>query len=388
MAIKRHWRNGRSYLEEWRSHRERKKVVSEYVRYLEPALDQTKHGRGALIDRAIHGPSYRAGAVRLLWWLAENLGIPATIRTICGRESDPTTLEAGRVLTAWSINRVLDPTSVTRLELWTPTTDIPLLAKTSPEEFTKDAFLHAPDAVCCADPARAEVVDHLPELEETLSRRWREQDPLPKGETEVLAYDITSVRFFGVTCPISAPRRNPDDQQRLQVNVRAVVIRHDRMLWRHFVYRRNRHGIGTIRNLLVERQRANVRPRLLIVDRGLVGKAIVEEVRGTEWPLLGGLSKHTKEVADILATVKVLETPQSFVHATRTGAIYTTKATPRLWGSEREVVVYSNAERAMDDRTERNEALSNIGKALTALSEKGKEWSEAKLHAAIQEDSR
>ncbi len=54
----------------------------------------------------------------------------------------------------------------------------------------------------------------------------------------------------------------------------------------------------------------------------------------------------------------------------------------------REVVVYSNAERATGDRTERNEALSNIGKALTALSEKGKEWSEAKLHAAIQEDSR
>ena len=38
-------------------------------------------------------------------------------------------------------------------------------------------------------------------------------------------------------------------------------------------------------------------------------KAIVEEVRGTEWPLLGGLSKHTKEVADILTTVKVPETP-------------------------------------------------------------------------------
>ncbi len=309
MAIKRHWRNGRCYLEEWRSHREGRKVVSEYVRYLGPAPDQPKPGRGALIDRAIHGPSYRAGAVRLLWWLAEDLGIPATIRTICGRESDPTTLEAGRILTAWAINRVLDPTSATRLELWTPTTDIPLLAKIPPEEFTKDAFLHALDAVCYDDPARAEVVDHLPELEETLSRRWREQHPLPKGETEVLAYDLTSVLFFGVTCPISAPGRNPDHQQRLQVNVGAVVSRHDRMLWRHFLYRGNRHGIGTMRNLLVELQRANVRPGLLIVDRGLVGKAIVEEVRGTEWHLLGGLSKHTKEVADILTTVKVPETP-------------------------------------------------------------------------------
>ena len=385
MAIKRHWRNGRCYLEEWRSHREGKKVVSEYVRYLGPAPDQPKPGRGALIDRAVHGPSYRAGAVRLLWWLAEDLGIPATIRTICGRESDPTTLEAGRILTAWAINRVLDPTSATRLELWTPTTDLPLLAKIPPEEFTKDTFLHALDAVCFDDPARAEVVDHLPELEETLSRRWREQHPLPKGESEVLAYDLTSVLFFGVTCPISAPGRNPDHQQRLQVNVGAVVSRHDRMLWRHFVYRGNRHGIGTMRNLLVELQRAKVRPGLLIVDRGLVGKVIVEEVRGTEWHLLGGLSKHAKEVREILLTVKVPETPESFVHTTRTGVIYAAKARAPLWGAEREVVVYTNAERAMDDRGERNRALSHIATALTALSEKGKDWSEGKLHAAIGE---
>jgi len=47
------------------------------------------------------------------------------------------------------------------------------------------------------------------------------------------------------------------------------------------------------------------------------------------------------------------------------------------------VPVYTNAARATEDRPERNRALSAIGIALTALSEKGKEWSEGKLHAAI-----
>ncbi|EQD73578.1 transposase, partial [mine drainage metagenome] len=106
---------------------------------------------------------------------------------------------------------------------------------------------------------------------------------------------------------------------------------------------------------------------------------------GPDWHLLGGLSKQTKEVRQILRTVKVPETPKSFVHATRTGVVYGTKATARLWGAEREVVVYTNAERAMDDRAERNRALSNIGKALTTLSEKGEAWTEARLHAAIAE---
>ncbi len=285
---------------------------------------------------------------------------------------------------------MLDPTSVTRLELWTPTTDIPLLAKTSPEEFTKDAFLHAPDAVCCADPARAEVVDHLPELEETLSRRWREQDPLPKGETEVLAYDITSVRFFGVTCPISAPRRNPDDQQRLQVNVRAVVSRHDRMLWRHLVYRGNRRGIGTMRNLLAELQRANVQPGLLIVDRGLVNEGdrrggTGDGVAPPWWALQapeskgGGRYPRHREGSRDTAELRSCDADRGGPHDEGDGPPVGFRA-----GSGR-----LHEHRAGDKRShERNEALSNIGKALTALSEKGKEWSEAKLHAAIQEDSR
>ncbi|MBF6558571.1 MAG: hypothetical protein IVW52_20980, partial [Acidimicrobiales bacterium] len=191
--------------------------------------------------------------------------------------------------------------------------------------------------------------------------------------------------FFGVTCPIAMAGRNPDHQQRLQVNVGAVISRHDRMLWRHFVYRGNRHGIGTMRNLLVELQRAKVTPGLLVVDRGLMGKEVVEEVRGVGWHLLGGLSKQVKEVRQILDSVEVPETPVSFVHATRTGALYSVKARAPLWKIEREVVIYTNAEHAMDDRAERNRALSNIGKALTALSEKGKDWSEGKLHAAIEE---
>lgn len=384
MAIKRHWRGGRCYLEEWRSYRRNGKVVSEYVRYLGPAPGQENPGKGPMVDRATHGTSSRAGAVRLLWWLAEDLGIPGTIDEICGRDSDPTVPSPGRILTSWAINRVLDPTSATRLERWTPTTDLPILTGIPPDAFNKDAFLRALDRVCFDDPSRAEVVDHTVELEETLSRRWRDRHPLPKGESEVVAYDLTSVLFFGVTCPIATSGRNPDHQQRLQVNVGAVVSRHDRMLWRHFVYRGNRHGVGTMRNLLVELQGAKVPPGLLIVDRGLMGREIVEEVRGVGWHLLGGLSKSLKEVRQLLDAVEVPETPTTFVQGTRAGVVYAAKARGSLWKTERDVVVYTNAVRATDDRSERNRALSEIGTALNTLSVKGKEWSEKKLHEAIK----
>jgi Transposase DDE domain len=385
MAVKHNRSSGRCYLSQWRTYRQGGKVISEYVRYLGLCPEHNPVRGESVLDRTVHGPSSRAGAVRLLWWLAEDLGIPGTIDEICGRDSDPAVPSAGRILTSWAINRVLDPTSATRLERWIPTTDLPMLTGVPPEAFNKDAFLRALDRVCFDDPSRAEVVDHTAELEETLSRRWRDRHPLPKGESEVVAYDLTSVLFFGVTCPIATSGRNPDHPQRLQVNVGAVVSRHDRMLWRHFVYRGNRHGVGTMRNLLVELQGAKIPPGLLIVDRGLMGREIVEEVRGVGWHLLGGLSKSLKEVRQLLGSVEVPETPTTFVQATRAGAVYATKARGSLWKAEREVVIYTNAERATDDRSERNRALSEIGRALTTLSEKGKEWSEGRLHSAIRE---
>ncbi len=116
-----------------------------------------------------------------------------------------------------------------------------------------------------------------------------------------------------------------------------------------------------------------------------MGKTVVEEVRGVGWHFLGGLSKHLSEVREILDRGEVPETPTSFVHVTRAGTIYATKARAALWKTEREVVLYTNAGHAMDDRGERNRALSEIGTTLTALSEKGKDWKEGRLHAAIDQ---
>jgi hypothetical protein len=383
MAIKRHKRGGRVYLEEWRSYRRKGKVVSEYVRYLGPEGGQKPRGPGSVLDRLTHGPSRRAGAVRLLWKLAQDLEFVSTIDRICGSESHPDAVSPGIYLTSWAINRVLDPDSATQLGPWVATTDLPVLAGVPGEAFHKDAFLRALDFVCHDEPAVAQVVDHTRELDVALSQRWRADHPLPKGERETLAYDLTSVLFFGVTCPIAERGHNPDHQTRPQVNVGVVVSRRDRAPLGHFVYRGSRNGSGTSRNLLVELQRAEIPPGLLIVDRGILSQRMAKEARGMGWHLLGGLSKSLKEVRAILRTVEVPRGPATYVRGTRQGAVYATKVRARVWKEEREVVVYTNAERATQDEEERNRELSAIGEALTALSEKGKEWREAKLHGAI-----
>jgi len=385
LAIKRRRRGTRVYLEEWRSHREGKRVVSKFVRYLGPEGGPQQKGPGSILDRVQHHDSRRAGAVRLLWTLAEDLEFRETINRIGSRSSVPDSPSPGTHLTVWAINRVLDPESATQLGPWVATTDLPLLTGFPDEAFTKDDFLNALDTVCHDEPALAQVIDHTRDLDIALSARWRELHPLPQGEKEVVAYDLTNVLFFGVTCPIAEVGHNPDHQARPQVNVGVVVSRHDRTPLFHFAYRGNRNGGGTVRNLLVQLQSAKVPPGLLIVDRGIMGKRFVEEARGMGWHLLGGLSKASKEVRAILDTTEVPETPTSFVKRSKTGGIHAVKVRARLWDAPREVVIYTNADKAVADRVERNEALSRIGEALTTLAAKGAEWSEAKLHAAISE---
>lgn len=51
------------------------------------------------------------------------------------------------------------------------------------------------------------------------------------------------------------------------------------------------------------------------------------------------------------------------------------RARARLGDAEREAVIYTNADKAVADRAERNETLSRIGEALTTLSTKGADWS-------------
>ena len=85
------------------------------------------------------------------------------------------------------------------------------------------------------------------------------------------------------------------------------------------------------------------------------------------WHLLGGLSQASKEVRSLLDRTEVPETPVSFAKQSKTDGIHAMQVQARLWGTEREVVVHTNANKAVADRIERNEALSRIGKTLAIL---------------------
>ena len=173
MSIKRHKRGDKVYVCEYKQVREGDKVKSIYLRSLGPE-EEVKKGKKSnrrVLDRLNLQRSYRAGDVKLLWSIAQNLDFVNIIDGICCGTSHVEGVSPGKLLTVWAINRVLDPESCTQLEYWVPTTELPLLSGLKPEEFTKDAFLSSLDFVCYKDDRSGRLVDHSAALDDTFYQK-------------------------------------------------------------------------------------------------------------------------------------------------------------------------------------------------------------------------
>ncbi|VUT26389.1 MAG: hypothetical protein MASP_01478 [Candidatus Methanolliviera sp. GoM_asphalt] len=208
------------------------------------------------------------------------------------------------MLTLWAINRVIDPESATQLERWVPTTDLPYLAGIPAEEFTKGAFLSALDFVCMDDHAIGRVADLSAGLDDALYQKWRHDHPFPPGDKETLAYDLTTVLFFGVSCPLAELGYNPEMIRRRQVNLAVLVSKHDKHPIAHFVYNGSRHSASTVKNLLARLNAVSIELGTLIWDRGNVSRRYVEMVEDMRWKLICGIPKTSKEAKEIISIMK------------------------------------------------------------------------------------
>jgi transposase len=385
MTIKRKKKNGRIYLEEYKSIRIDGKVKSIYVRSLgpeDPVALPTKPKPKAL-DRLEPGPSHRAGAVTLLWEIASQLGFITTIDEICCGEPDIEGPTPGKLLAAWAINRVIDPMSNTLLENWIITTDLPRLMDLNPADLTRQSFLTAMDFLCYNDDTSGQLRDYTQQIDEILYQRWRASHPLKSGETETVAYDLTSILFFGVSCPLAELGYNSKHVNRLQVNLALLVSKYDKYPISHLIYNGSRNSVSTVKNLIAKLNEMAIEPGTLIWDRGNVSGEYVNLVETTGWKLICGIPKSLNDAKNIIANTEIPLNPDTFISKSRTGHIYATRCQGQLFDKERSVVVYTNHERRTGKINDRNEVLAYIGEQLNELSEKGKTWSEARLHKEI-----
>ena len=225
MAIRRRKVGNAVYLEEYRSFKVKGKVKTEFVRYLGREGEERAKPLPVMreIDSVANSGSSRCGDVSLLWALSVDLGIPEILDRYCSGNSSKDGTTPGKLLTVWAINRILHPESASMLPSWVEGTDLPGLTGIESSAFTKDVFLNSLDTVCGEDE-HGRIVDRTELLDRELFDRFREKYPL-NGDSETLAYDITTVLFFGVTCPLTELGYNPDGIDMRQVNVALLVTK-------------------------------------------------------------------------------------------------------------------------------------------------------------------
>lgn len=366
MAIKRHKRNGRIYLAEYKSERIDGKVKSTYIRYIgvegEPKVPPKRRknpDRGITFSR-----SSQTGDVTVLWHISEDLGISKIIDRFILGNCDHPDITPGKMLTIWAINRVIDPESATQLPEWVRNTDLPLLSGISSDSFSKDAFLTSLDFICQFDPATGRMDDISIPIEECLYQNWRQNNPLPPGESEILAYDMTAVLFHGTSCPLAQLGYNSEHLRRKQVNLAILVSKYDRYPISHSTYSGERTSITTVNNLFSRLNDLSIQPGTLIWDRGNVSNQSVQIVEQFNWKIICGLPKTSKVVQKILLETNIPTTPQYKIKNSECGHIYAKKIRARIYGKVRSVIVYSNKNAGIRDTEERNEILQSYSARL------------------------
>jgi hypothetical protein len=385
MAIKRHKRNGRIYLAEYKSERIDGKVKSTYVRYIgvegEPKIPPKKRRKP---DQNINfSRTSQTGDVTLLWHISEELGIPKIIDRFIFGNCDHPDITPGKILATWAINRVIDPESATQLPEWVRNTDLPLLSGISPDSFTKDAFLSSLDFICQFDPATGRIHDISAPIEESLYQNWRQNNPLPPGESETLAYDMTAILFHGASCPLAQLGYNSDHLRRKQVNLAILVSKFDRYPIAHSTYSGERTSITTVNNLFSRLSEFSIQSGTLIWDRGNVSNQSVQIVEQFNWKIICGLPKTSKVVQNILLETNIPTTPLYKVKNSECGHIYAKKIRKRVFGKVRSVVVYSNMNAGLRDTEERNEILESYSVRLDHILKNEENLNEKQLNDRI-----
>lgn len=385
--IRRIKRGDRVYLAEYKSVREGEKVRSKFIRYVgvEGADGQPITPRKCVLDRIQHERSYQSGDVRLAWELAKKLHYVETIdRLCCGTESI-SGISPGKLITIWAINRLIDPESATQLSDWVRATELPLLSNIPHEEFTKDAFLTALDFICSKSARSGRQTDLTAQIDDALYQQWRKEYPLPPGEREILAYDLTSILFFGVTCPLAEIGHNPQHSHLKQANVAVVVSKHDHHPIAHFVYPGNRQSMSTVRNLIARLSDIALPPGTIIWDRGNTSNESVNTIEELKWKVICGVPKISNDAKALIQSTDVQVFPNNLVKSTPHGDLYAVKVMGHLYGKMRDVVVYKNLQRASRDLTRRNETSRSVVEDLEKAKAEIRDLDDDDIHKRIEE---
>lgn len=239
------------------------KVKQKHIRYVGKEVDGRQILSGSIadarIDKAsVYGPLLILDAVARQVNLSKLLG------------------EYGEYLLSLAYGHCIAPDSVKQLTKWFGRTDIHSLLDIPDVTYKK--LLEALDSV---DGDYGDFVQN---------RIFKAVVDKFGLEPEGLFYDVTSVYFYGVKCPIAKKKKKPKSRDQPQIQVGLAVTKDEGIPIFHKVFEGNIFDAKTLPDILVSLQEHDVKNAFLIWDRGVSSKTSITEARKAGFHVLCGLA--------------------------------------------------------------------------------------------------
>ena len=362
------------YLYEYESYRENGKVKTRYLDYLgvegdERGVPKPKKSR-TKTKPMYPRRSQRAGDVKLLWTIAEKIGIPQTIDQVCiGVGDDISGPTPGKLLTVWAINHILDPVSASKVARWAEPTILPDLLSIAPIDLKRENLYGALDAICSKDIYSGINTDLIAHIEEVMYQKWRQENPSKNGEKETVAYDMTTVMTYSETCPLAERGYNAKKTNDKQYNLGMLVSKSSRYPIFHMVFPGNFQAKTTLKSLYSRIIDLGMEPGTLVWDRGNTSADSVEEIEALGWEIICGVPKTPTDAINILKNTNVPLSPEYFVPS-KNNDVYALQKEGKLYGKNRKVTVYVNTRKRLNEIKRKNLACVAIEYELLDLQER------------------
>jgi transposase len=374
MHVKRIKKKDAVYLAQYESYREDGKVKTRFIKYLGKEGDE----RGVPLPKKsehTEKPLYpehskRAGDVNLMGEIAQKtLNLPRIIDQVCCGEGEINGRSPGKILTAWAINKALNPESGTNLSEWVRTTTIPEIIDLPDDYFTESAFYSSLDRVCFKDTTADGLTDLSHLICDEIYTQWRTQHPLPEVSKEVLAYDLTPVLIFGSGDELGEKGYNSKGVNQKQINLCILVSRWDKIPVSYFLLPGNFNSMSSVKDLLMRLLDLSYEPGTLIWDRGNTSEESIRDIEALGWKLVCSVNKGSNEAKSLLTNTAVPTRVTNRVRSTGTSTLYAARAEGMLLGKENTGVVYINHAKRRDAIDARNTMLAELDDELSLFNE-------------------
>jgi transposase len=286
-----------------------------------------------------------------------------------GSQSEIEGRTPGKILTAWAINKALNPESAHDVGEWIQTTTIPDLVELPEEYFTNHAFYSSLDRVCFKDSTADGLTDFSHLICDALYTQWRSLHPLPDAAKEIVAYDLTPVLIFGSGDELGEKGYNSKKANQKQINLCILVSKWDKVPVSFFLLPGNFNSMSSVKDLLVQLLDLPYEPGTLIWDRGNTSEESVLDIEALGWNLICGVNKGSNQAQSLLLQTEVPTKVTNRVRSTGTSSLYATRAQGTLFGRGDAGVVYVNHAKRMEAIDARNAMLTELDAELQVFNE-------------------